>query len=87
LLLIGVRPRLQRAGIGSALLAHTRRAAQALGAKQLFLEVRQGNAAAHLYQRAGFAQIGRRSAYYRGKDGAAFDALSLTVMLDTPLVI
>jgi ribosomal-protein-alanine N-acetyltransferase len=87
LLLIGVRPRLQRTGIGSALLAHTRRAAQALGAKQLFLEVRQGNAAAHLYERAGFSQIGRRSAYYRGKDGTAFDALSLTVLLDMPSIM
>ena len=83
LLLIGVRPRCRRAGIGSALLEHTARMARARGAKRLFLEVRHGNAAARLYERAGFSQIGRRLAYYRGKDGAAFDALSLTISLDT----
>lgn len=82
LLLIGVRPRCRRAGIGGALLDHTAQAARSRGAKRLFLEVRHGNAAARLYERAGFSQIGRRLAYYRGKDGAAFDALSLTISLD-----
>ena len=82
LLLIGVQPRHRRAGIGSALLDHTARTARERRAKRLFLEVRHGNAAAKLYERAGFSQIGRRPAYYRGKDGAAFDALSLTISLD-----
>lgn len=82
LLLIGVRPHCRRHGLGGTLLRHVMATARERGARHLHLEVRQGNPAATLYQAAGFAQVGRRPAYYRGADGALFDALSLSVPLD-----
>ena len=82
LLLIAVRPGRRREGIGAALLARTFALARTRGASRLHLEVRSGNEAAALYRRAGFSQIGRRPAYYRGKDGVLFDALSLMISLD-----
>lgn len=82
LLLIGVRPSCRRQGLGRALLRHTMAAARARGARLLHLEVRQGNEAAELYRQAGFVQVGRRPDYYRGADGALFDALSLSMTLD-----
>lgn len=83
LLLIGVAPRARRSGIGAALLAS---AAAAAGRRQLatlFLEVRDGNAAAlALYRAAGYEVIGRRRDYYRGVDGQRFDAITLRALLD-----
>ncbi|HWW65046.1 MAG TPA: ribosomal protein S18-alanine N-acetyltransferase [Sphingomonadaceae bacterium] len=86
LLLIGVKPGQRRAGIGGALLDHCADMARERRAKRLYLEVRNGNKAAILYERAGFSQIGRRPAYYRGKDGAVYDALSLVISLDTSMM-
>jgi ribosomal-protein-alanine N-acetyltransferase len=46
----------------------------ALGGRQVFLEVEEGNAAAlRLYRRAGFGNVGRRDGYYRkpGDNAAA----------------
>ena len=81
LLLIGVRPAWCRRGVGNALLTHTLSRAAQSGARRLHLEMRSGNAAIAMYQRAGFVQVGRRPAYYRGMNGAVFDALSLAVSL------
>lgn len=82
LLLLGVRPAYRRHGIGSALLACIRAEAATRGAHRLHLEVRDGNAALVLYLSRGFAQVGRRPGYYRGKDGQSFDALSLAVSIE-----
>ena len=47
-----------------------------MGVRSLFLEVDEGNAAARrLYERAGFAEVGRRKAYYQKADGSAATAL------------
>lgn len=81
LLLIAVEPSAQNQGIGGILLEHAIHCASQKGASRLHLEMREGNPAAQLYQRFGFAPIGRRAAYYRGKFGEAFDALTLTCML------
>ena len=44
----------------------------AAGISRVFLEVDEGNAAARkLYARAGFAEVGRRSGYYRKPEGSA----------------
>ncbi len=52
-------------GIGSALLATVIWAAKGGGAECVELEVRASNAAAtRLYERAGFAEVGRRRNYY-----------------------
>ena len=65
----------RRSGLGGALLEAACNAARERGAAQVFLEVGARNAAAiGLYRRAGFAEVGRRAAYYHHGDGAA-DAL------------
>lgn len=84
LLLLAVRPALRGRGVGQALLARAGEAARIMGAARLHLEVRSGNEAISLYKRSGFRQTGTRRAYYRGRDGQLFDALSLTVNLEDP---
>ena len=81
LLLLGVRPAFRRQGVGRALLHHMIEVAGSSGASRVHLEVREGNEALHLYDGAGFSQIGRRRAYYRGRDGQLFDALTLAFSL------
>jgi ribosomal-protein-alanine N-acetyltransferase len=70
----------RRAGLGGAALAALEARLAALGARRLFLEAADGNAAAlALYRRAGWREAGRRPAYYPGRSpgGAAADALIL----------
>ncbi|HXG99235.1 MAG TPA: ribosomal protein S18-alanine N-acetyltransferase [Sphingomicrobium sp.] len=81
LLLIAVAPTAQREGVGRALIDDFITLASARGARQLHLEVREGNGALTLYERAGFAIVGRRRDYYRGKEGAPLDALTLALKL------
>lgn len=52
------------------------------GVTKLFLEVEENNAPARaLYRRFGFLEVGRRAAYYTGKDGKRSDALVLRLDL------
>ncbi|MCM1283123.1 MAG: ribosomal protein S18-alanine N-acetyltransferase [Muribaculaceae bacterium] len=52
-------------GFGTALVAAVQEAAVSLGIGQLFLEVRDSNAAAiRLYEHSGFAEIGVRKGFY-----------------------
>jgi ribosomal-protein-alanine N-acetyltransferase len=81
LLLLAVRPECRRKRVGAELVRHTKTVARASGARLLHLEVRDGNSAQSMYNRAGFAEVGRRRAYYRGVGGQLFDALSLSVRL------
>jgi ribosomal-protein-alanine N-acetyltransferase len=76
LLLIAVRPRYRRRGVAAALLSQAAEHARGVGIDTLHLEVRDGNPALDLYRAAGFLQVGRRSAYYRGRTGKVFDALT-----------
>ena len=76
LLLIAVDPRHRGRGIGTALLERFIAAARARGAERLFLEMREGNPAASLYRRHGFAPVGRRRAYYRRGTSAPLDAIT-----------
>jgi ribosomal-protein-alanine N-acetyltransferase len=58
-------------GVGRALLSEILRQAAYAGARSMFLEVEEGNAAAlALYRRLGFARIGERPGYYRRRDGS-----------------
>ena len=67
---IAVDPAYRRRGLASALLAEVETAAVAAGGTRLLLEVRDDNATATaFYESRGFAELGRRRAYYR--DGAA----------------
>ena len=82
LLLLGVRPAWRRTGVASALLRQVRGEAGSRGATRLHLEVRDGNPALALYRARGFADVGRRRDYYRGNDGSAFDAISLSLPIE-----
>lgn len=74
LLLLAVRPVARGRGIGGALLRAMLAEATDRGAATVHLEVRAGNDAVQLYAREGFAKMGERKGYYRGKDGQVFDA-------------
>jgi ribosomal-protein-alanine N-acetyltransferase len=77
LLLLAVAPDHQHRGVGRLLLQEFVEQARRSGAGRVHLEVRDGNPAVEMYQRAGFAAAGRRRDYYRGNDGHQFDALTL----------
>ncbi len=77
LLLLAVRGGRQRRGIGTMLLDHFAASARARGAARLHLEVREGNHALSLYERAGYTLVGRRKDYYSGRGGRSYDALTL----------
>ena len=82
ILSLAVAPGLRRKGLGGALLeaAMTYAAEQTIEA--LFLEVAEDNLAArHLYQKFGYAIVGRRSKYYRRRYGPSVDALTLRCKL------
>ena len=65
ILSLAVLPAARRKGLGLALVGTACTALKAAGVKQLFLDVRESNAAArHLYARAGFVCCARRPAYY-----------------------
>lgn len=71
---IAVAAPAQRTGVGTALLTEMLAEAGERGSREVFLEVRAGNAAAsRLYDRLGFAEVYRRRGYYA--DGT--DALVL----------
>jgi ribosomal-protein-alanine N-acetyltransferase len=81
LLNLSVAAQWQRRGHGTALLGETIRLARQRGARQLFLEVRPSNVAAHgLYSRFGFRQLAVRRAYYPAHGGRE-DALVLALGL------
>jgi ribosomal-protein-alanine N-acetyltransferase len=82
LLLLAVAPDERRAGVGRLMLDAVAEGARVRGATRLHLEMREGNPAYYLYSAAGFIEIGRRSRYYRGKDGRIFDAITLSCPLD-----
>ncbi len=65
LLNLSVVAEARREGLGSTLLRRFLDDAARLGAEQVFLEVRVGNAAAiALYERMGFVRVARRREYY-----------------------
>lgn len=84
LLLLAVRRTVQGRGTGRLLLDHFQAEARGRGAARLHLEVREGNHAFSLYERAGYALVGRRRNYYSGRGGATYDALTLAKFPETP---
>jgi len=77
LLLLAVKAKDQRRGVGKLLLDGFVARAAGRGAQRLHLEVREGNHAVKLYSEGGFTQVGRRRNYYSGRDGQIYDALTL----------
>ena len=56
----------QRRGLGSRLVAGSLNRVRCLGARSVYLEVRESNQGARrLYEKAGFVESGRRRRYYR----------------------
>lgn len=76
LLLFAIDPAWRRRGLGAALLKHFCKSAATRGMARIFLEMRDGNPAARLYEGHGFQQVGKRPEYYRGTDGTRLDALT-----------
>ena len=76
LLLIGVIPQMRGRGVGRALLDRFISDAAGRGAENVFLEMRENNPAALLYQAAGFSPIGRRRDYYTTQNGTRIDAVT-----------
>lgn len=80
---LAVLPAARRRGLGAALLTAAMREARVRGATRLFLEVAEDNAPARaLYAGQGFAEVGRRRAYY-ARPGRAADALVLALSLSS----
>ena len=77
LLLLAVMTAGQRHGVGRILLEDFEDEAATRGATRLHLEVREGNHALSLYERAAFTLVGRRRNYYSGHGGQTYDALTL----------
>lgn len=76
LLLIAVSPYFRRRGLGSILIERLVDQAAARGVRRIFLEMRRGNPAVHLYRKAGFEPIGKRPNYYRLASGDKVDAIT-----------
>jgi len=76
LLLIAVNPAHRARGLGRRLLEGVLAGARERGAERVFLEMRDNNTAARLYEAAGFAPVGRRKEYYRLADGTKLDAIT-----------
>ena len=76
LLLIAVLPQLRGRGIGQVLIDQLFVSARARGVATIFLEMRRGNPAVHLYQKAGFKPVGERPNYYKTADGKLIDAIT-----------
>lgn len=80
-LTVGVVPTARRHGVARLLLARLLDEARRRGAREVFLEVRVDNTAAlALYDREGFARVGRRRGYY---DHGRIDAVVMRRALDT----
>jgi len=79
-------PAARRLGLGARLLAHAEAVAAGRGVRRIVLEVARDNAAARrLYGTGGYAEVGRRRAYYLRPDGGRQDALILVKTLADPL--
>ena len=84
LLLFAIDPGYRRYGLGGKLLDHFCTNAATSGVTRIFLEMRDGNPAARLYESRGFRQVGKRHGYYRGRDGLRLDALTYQRILGEP---
>ncbi|MEM6858362.1 MAG: GNAT family N-acetyltransferase [Pseudomonadota bacterium] len=76
LLLIAVLPQYRGQGLGHALIDRLLEEAAIRGVTRVFLEMRRGNPATHLYQKVGFEPIGERPNYYMMQDGTRIDAIT-----------
>jgi [ribosomal protein S18]-alanine N-acetyltransferase len=86
LLTVAVVPEARRKGVGASLVNAAGVTALVRGAASMHLEVAEDNAAARaLYAKLGYAEAGRRHAYYAG-EGGSVDAVVMTRTLPRPVV-
>lgn len=79
LFLLAVEPRMQRAGIGAALVAWLEKSCRTAGMRHIRVEVRAGNQKAkRFYERSGFHFVGQVAGYYDQREPAAVMVKSLT---------
>jgi len=79
---LAVAPEERRHGLGARLLEAALAQLEAAGVREVWLEVRETNRAAqNLYQRRGFAAVGRRPRYYKNPRE---DALVYRLRLEAP---
>lgn len=76
LLLIAVSPTFRRKGLGESLVHRLFEDAHKEGIRHIFLEMRRGNPAIHLYEKVGFKPIGERPHYYALENGDRVDAIT-----------
>lgn len=76
ILLLAVRPAFRGKGVGRQLLQEVVDNARSRGVTRMFLEMRAGNPAEHLYCGFGFEKVGLRQGYYRGAVGGPLDAIT-----------
>lgn len=82
LLNVAVAARRQREGLGRYLLDKVAACARGLGMESILLEVRPSNLRAlKVYEKYGFAEIGRRKAYYPAHNGQREDAIVMRYLL------
>jgi len=79
-LTIATRPRALRQGVARTAMAAAITRAGALGVERVFLEVAEDNLAARaLYESLGFADVGRRKAYYERGVNPRMDAIVMAL--------
>ena len=76
LLLIAVLPEYRGQGFGQELIERLFVESRNRGVRRVFLEMRRGNPAEHLYRKSGFEPIGLRPNYYRLAEGGRVDAIT-----------
>ncbi len=76
LLLIAVLPQHRGKGLAQVLIERLFDSAKERGAARIYLEMRRGNPAVHLYEKVGFEPIGMRPNYYRTANGERIDAIT-----------
>lgn len=81
LLLIAISPRWQGRGFAKTLIKDLIKNAKQRSVRHLFLEMREGNPAIHLYQSLGFETIGRRPNYYQFADSTRQDAITFRLVI------
>ena len=75
---LGVAPEARRRHLGTRLLLALVERALDSGSRHLTLEVRASNTnAQRLYERFGFAEVGKRHGYYRGEDAVVMWAIDI----------
>lgn len=83
--LLAVAPGFRRLGVGRQLLEWLEASARTAGIFRIDLELRAGNDAARsFYQKLGYREIGRKAAYYDGREDALRMTHDLTVAIASP---